>query len=259
MSQAVTCRPVRVPALPKVADEAGGEISIPSGLGSSISSRSADSAEFALGSGSTLAAVGETRRAVAWVKDDPFGVEFAEIALAPQRVAAEGVAIAAGPIPYRLDYMLETAPGYLTSRLWVTSRGEGWGRTLDLRRDASGIWTATAHEEGRVDLPPAGGDPATLKGALDCDLGLSPVTNLMPILRHKLLTGGHPVELTMAWVSVPDLSVRGDGQRYASLRTAADHRVIRYEASDGTFAADITLDSDGIVIDYPGIARRLQR
>jgi uncharacterized protein len=241
-----------------VADKAGGEISIPSGLRSSISSRSADSAEFALGSGSTLAAVGETRRAVAWVKDDPFGVEFAEIALAPQHVAAEGVAIAAGPIPYRLDYMLETAPGYLTSRLWVTSRGEGWGRTLDLRRDASGIWTATADEEGRVDLPPAGGDPATLKGALDCDLGLSPVTNLMPILRHKLLTGGHPVELTMAWVSVPDLSVRGDGQRYASLRTAADHHVIRYEASDGTFAADITLDSDGIVIDY-GIARRLQR
>jgi hypothetical protein len=35
--------------------------------------------------------------------------------------------------------------------------------------------------------------------------------------------------------------------------------VIHYEASDRTFAADITLDSDGIVVDYPGIARRLQR
>jgi hypothetical protein len=34
--------------------------------------------------------------------------------------------------------------------------------------------------------------------------------------------------------------------------------VIRYEASDGTFVSDITLDSDGIVFDYPGIARRLQ-
>jgi hypothetical protein len=32
------------------------------------------------------------------------------------------------------------------------------------------------------------------------------------------------------------------------------HRVIRYESIDGTFAADITLDSTGIVIDYPGIA-----
>jgi uncharacterized protein len=50
--------------------------------------------------------------------------------------------------------------------------------------------------------------------------------------------------------------VRADSQRYASL---TEGRVIRYEASDGTLAADITLDSDGIVIDYPGIARRLLR
>jgi hypothetical protein len=199
------------------------------------------------------------RRAVAWVKDDPFGVEFAEVALGPQQVSAEGVAIAAGPIPYRLDYTLETVAGYVTSRLCVTSRGERWLRTLDLRRDASVVWTAAAEEKGRVDLPPAGGDAATLMGALDCDLGLSPVTNLMPILRHELLAGGGPVavELTMAWVSVPDLSVRADGQRYASVGTASDLRV-RYEAVDGTFAADITLDSDGLVIDYPGIARRLQ-
>ena len=203
--------------------------------------------------------VDETRRAVVWVKDDPFGVEFAEIRLGAEQVAAEGVAVAAGPIPYRLDYTLETRPGYLTSRLWVTSRGEGWRRTLDLRRGGSGVWTATACEEGEVDLPASGGDPATLTGAVDCDLGLSPVTNLMPILRHKLLSGGNPVELTMAWVSIPDLSVRADGQRYASLRTDSDHRLIRYEASDGSFAADITLDSDGIVVDYPGIARRLQR
>jgi uncharacterized protein len=154
------------------------------------------------------------------------------------------------------DYVLETAAGYLTSRLRVTSRGEGWRRTLDLRRDDSGVWTAAAVEEGGVDLPPPGGDPATFGEALDCDLGLSPVTNLMPILRHRLLAGGEPVELTTAWVSVPDLSVRADSQRYASL---TEGRVIRYEASDGTFAADITLDSDGIVIDYPGIARRLLR
>jgi hypothetical protein len=199
------------------------------------------------------------KRAVAWAKDDPFGVEFADIVLETESVSAAGVAIAARPIPYRLDYVLETAPVYVTSRLWVTSRGEGWRRTLDLRRDASGVWTAAAEEEGSVDLPPPGGDTETLTAALDCDLGLSPVTNLMPILRHGLLEGGDRVELTTAWVSVPDLSVRADGQRYASVRTASDTRVVRYESSDGTFAADITLDSDGIVIDYPGIARRLRR
>lgn len=197
------------------------------------------------------------KRALAWVKDDPFGVEFADIDLAPRQLTAEGVAIAAAPVPYRLDYALETAPGFLTVRLQVRSRGDGWSRTLDLRRDPAGRWSVDVEEHGHVDLPAPGGDPATFAAALDCDLGLSPVTNLMPVLRNDLLSGGGPLEHTVAWVSVPDLGVQADGQRYTFLRAEQDQRVIRYEATDGTFASDITLDLDGIVIDYPGIARRL--
>ena len=200
----------------------------------------------------------EVRRAVAWVKDDPFGVEFAEIEIRRDHFQAQGVAVGSTPLPYRLDYELETATDFITSRLRVTSRGEAWRRDLDLRRDAHGAWSIAADQEGQIDLPPAGGDPATLTGALDCDLGLSPVTNMMPILRHGLLDGGVPIELTMAWVAVPALAVQADGQRYRHLRSTADHHVIRYEAVDGSFAADITVDADAVVIDYPGIARRLE-
>jgi uncharacterized protein len=196
-------------------------------------------------------------RAIAWIKDDPFGVEFAEVQLEPERLAAKGVAIGTSPVPYRLDYELETEVGFVTSRLLVTSSGQGWRRTLDLRRATAGAWKILADEEGEADLPSGGGDPSALEGALDCDLGLSPVTNLMPVLRHGLLAGGGPVELITAWVSVPDLSVRPDGQRYSFLRAGADHKVLRYEATDGTFAAEITVDRDGLVLDYPGIARRL--
>ena len=190
------------------------------------------------------------------MKEDPFGVEFAEIALSPQQLRAEGIAIGFEPIPYRLEYTLQTASDFVTSRLLVNSRGEGWRRTLELRRDEGGDWSITGKQEGRVDLPPAGGDPSTLKDALDCDLGLSPTTNLMPILRHGLLSGGGPVELTAAWVSVPDLGVRADGQRYTFVRGDPEYSVIRFEAIDGTFESDITVDTEGIVIDYPGIARR---
>jgi hypothetical protein len=191
------------------------------------------------------------------VKDDPFGVEFAEIALVPERLSAKGVAIGVDPILYRLDYALETEVGFVTSRLRASSTGQGWRRTLELRRHTEGAWSVNADEEGDVDLPAAGGDPTALSGALDCDLALSPVTNLMPVLRHDLLSGGGAIELTMAWVSVPDLSVQADGQRYSFVRADRDSCVIRYEATDGTFAADITLDPEGIVIDFPGIARRL--
>jgi hypothetical protein len=203
------------------------------------------------------ARIPETRRAVAWVKDDPFGVEFAEIEIWRDNLRAQGVAVGSAPLPYRLDYELETATDFVTSRLRVTSRGEGWRRDLDLRRDAADAWSIAADEEGQLDLPPPGGDTARLTGALDCDLGLSPVTNMMPILRHGLRYGGGPIELTMAWVAVPALAVQADGQRYRHLRSAADHHVVRYEATDGSFAADITVDADAVVVDYPGIARRL--
>ena len=201
--------------------------------------------------------MGGQSRAVGWVKDDPFGVEFAEISLASDRLSATGVAVGTSPVAYRLDYELETTAGFVTSRLRVWSRGQGWHRALELRRDATGRWELEAEQEGELDLPASGGDPAALADALDCDLGLSPVTNLMPILRHNLLSGGGPVELTAAWVSVPDLRVRADGQRYSHLRSGPSHHLLRYEATDGSFSAEITVDSVGIVVDYPSIARQL--
>jgi uncharacterized protein len=199
----------------------------------------------------------ERRRATAWVKDEPFAVEFAEIDIAEEHLTATGVAIGIGPVPYRLDYELETTKGFVTERLRATSRGEGWRRDLDLRREADGSWTVAADQDGHLELPPAGGGTAGLANALDCDLGLSPVTNMMPILRHGLVDGGGPIDFTMAWVAVPALAVQADGQRYRHIRSAADHSVIRYEATDGSFAADIIVDLDAVVVDYPSIARRL--
>jgi hypothetical protein len=201
--------------------------------------------------------LGETRRATAWVKDDPFGIEFAEIGIARERLTATGVAVGIAPVPYRLDYELETKAAFVTARLRVTTRGAGWRRELELERADDGVWSIDGRAVGDVDLPPAGGPAAPLSRALDCDLELSPVTNAMPILRHGLLDGGGPVELTTAWVAVPALSVRADGQRYRHVGSAADRRVVRFEAVDGSFAADIVLDADAVVIEYPGIARRL--
>jgi hypothetical protein len=192
-------------------------------------------------------------RVAVWTKEKRAGYEFAEVTLEPDRLSARGVAIGGDPVAYRLDYVLETGPGFVTTRLDVSSRGAGWSRRLVLRRDGAGAWTVDAETEGNPELPAAGGDAAALAGALDCDLGLSPVTNLMPIMRHELLSAPGQVELTMAWVSVPDLAVELDGQRY----TGAGQNRVRYDALDGRFSATITLDDDGLVADYPGVARRI--
>jgi uncharacterized protein len=185
--------------------------------------------------------VTERLRAVAWTKNDPPGMELAEVRLANGLLAASGISIGSDPIPYRLDYSLVAHEGFVTAGLRVEARGEGLHETLDLWRSDEGRWNVGGESRPELD------------GALDCDLGLSPVTNSMPVLRHGLLEASQPVELLMAWVAVPDLTVHASRQRYSGLGGGR----VRFESLDDSFTADITFDEDGLVLDYPGIARRL--
>jgi hypothetical protein len=206
------------------------------------------------------------RRGIGWQKERQLGgAEWADVVLRADRLSATGTAIGATPIPYRLDYELDTGPGFVTRRLRVRSHGNGWRRHLDLRRANDGTWSADATLTGEpVELPAtAFADPgasaatiASLVGALDCDLGECPLTNTMPVLRHGLLRRSEPIDLVMAWVSVPDLSVRRSDQRYTFLEAdAGGGALIRYES--GAFRADVRFDPDGLVVDYPGLGRRL--
>jgi hypothetical protein len=96
---------------------------------------------------------------------------------------------------------------------------------------------------------------SALDDALDCDLALSPLTNTMPVLRHGLLDRGRPVELLMAWVSVPDLAVIPSRQRYDHRRRRGRFSIVRYESESRDFAADLKFDQDGICVEYPRIGR----
>lgn len=192
-----------------------------------------------------------SNRSIVWVKDA--GAELAEVGLAADHLSANGSAIGGDPMPYRLEYVLTTTVGWVTSSLRVRAWGTGWARSLELHRDGSGDWHIDCDSSGSVDLPPCGGDASALTGALDCDLGLSPLTNTMPVLRHAMLDGGEPVEFLMAWVSVPDLRVIPNQQLYTPLPHDGEHPRINY--SSGDFTSDLTFDKDGVVLDYPQIAR----
>ena len=183
------------------------------------------------------------RRSIVWVKDDPVGAEYAAITISREGLTASGTAIGTSPSGYRLDYKLETGSRFVTRRLSVTARGEGWRRRLDLTRLRSGRWVCAGITS----------DMTALAGALDCDLALSPLTNTMPVLRHGLLEGGGALEFLMAWVSVPDLQVIPSVQRYRFLRRSGRFSIIRYESESRDFVAELTFDSDGVCLNYPGI------
>jgi uncharacterized protein len=190
-----------------------------------------------------------------WAGTDAWRAETAHVRLEGDRLAASGVQLGVDPLPYRLDYLLETGPAWATRVLEVSSVGSGWRRSARLERDDDGRWTYHSGGTGDVDLPEPTCDPAALGGALDCDLGLSPLTNAMPLLRSRLHREPGAVEFTMAWMSVPDLAVVASVQRYEHLRTEAGGAVVRF--TSGSFTADLTVDADGFVIDYPELGRRV--
>jgi uncharacterized protein len=193
-----------------------------------------------------------------WSKEDPFlGAELADVTVGNGGLSARGSAIGTNPFPYRLRFELTTVDQFVTSVLGVRTEGKDWSRRLELRRAPDGSWSFEAESEGAADLPAPGGDVEPLAGALDCDLGLSPLTNSMPILRHGLHEDGGPVDFLMAWVSVPDLAVHPSRQRYTFLRRESEARIVRYESRGGNFVADLRVDADGLVMDYPKLARRI--
>ena len=190
------------------------------------------------------------RQTILWRGLDRWRAEYCDVSLYADRLLARGTQIGLDPLPYKLEYGLDTAIGFDTARLTVDSQGEGWSRRLDLVRDDDGGWHVSADATGVAALAPPGGKPDTVAGAIDCDLAFSPLTNTMPILRERLLEGGGPVDLTMAWVSVPELQVHRSEQRYEPI----DERRVRFVSLDSDFTAELELDEDGLVVRYPRLA-----
>lgn len=203
-------------------------------------------------------------RHVEWVGDeDPQRLEAAVLTLAPDRLDALGTS---RTTDYVTSWALETGPDWVTSRLSVSVAGRGFTRWLVLTRSTHGTWATETYAHGDVRyhgerMPdPGAAHPEALEDALDCDLALCPVTNTMPILRLRAREGLAETELTMAWVDLPSLAVIPSRQAYSAAKPydpASGHSVVRYRSVGDTFMADLTVDEDGIVIDYPRLARRI--
>ncbi|UZX05647.1 putative glycolipid-binding domain-containing protein [Arthrobacter sp. CDRTa11] len=216
-------------------------------------------------------------RDYAWQgEDDPGRLDTATVIFGPDRLQAHGTSRTDW---YALSWVLETGDDWVTRRLAATVHGHGWSRQLELELSDDGAWSSRASasgsgasggvrsEEGGLAvaaMPPPGIDnPDELRDALDCDLGLCPMTNTMPILRLNLLGQGMRGQgasegetmLTMAWVEVPSLRVFPSRQRYSS--SLASVGTVRFSSESRDFTAELTTDQHGVVTLYPGLARLL--
>jgi|SRR5215813_4386298 len=94
----------------------------------------------------------------------------------------------------------------------------------------------------------------TVDGCIDIDLGWSPSTNTLPIRRLQLDIGQSSGSIVAAWVRFPDLILEPLPQKY--LRVSDQQ--YRYSSRGGAFVAEISVDDQGLILDYEGLWRRVE-
>ena len=173
------------------------------------------------------------------------GLESARLVEDAEGVRAESVAIGlAGATAYTVRYALRCDAGWRVRTLEAWTLGEG-GRALALNSDGRGRWTG-----------PDGTHQPALDGCFDVDLSSTVLANTLPIRRLAMVPGWSE-EIGVVYVSVPDLAVSVARQRYTCLTWGREGGRYRYEGLGTGFSAELALDGDGLVVDYPRLARRV--
>ena len=148
-------------------------------------------------------------------------------------VAEEGQAL-------HMEYMICCDDHWRTETAHIVQSWHGEVRRLSLRQDSPGRWS----RDGMVD--------ETLDGCTDIDLGLSPITNTLPIRRLGLAVGD-TAEIKAAWVLFPALEVKAARQTYEREREQS----YIYRSVTSGFRARLDVDDEGFTREYEGIWTRI--
>jgi hypothetical protein len=144
--------------------------------------------------------------------------------------------------PFRLTYRLIWDELWRVREAELVVTTESFNRSLFLKTDGRGHWR---HADGPA-IP-------ELDGCIDVDIWPTPFTNSFPIWREPMAVGERR-EFRMAWIFAPDLTVHPQPQAYTRLA----ERLYVFENLDGSgFRAELPVDEDGIVLDYPNLFRRV--
>lgn len=185
-------------------------------------------------------------RAYAWRRVDlDDGMGWGAIRPSPAGLEAHGHEIAAERSrSWSVTFAVRLGPDWRTLAAWARVQDGDGEREVRLDRDARDAWRVNGNPTPQLD------------GCLDVDVAATPLTNTFPIRRLMLPVGGSR-DISAAWIRVPQLDVRRLDQRYTRLE--AEEGVDRYEyrslLSDRAWS--LTVDPDGVVIDYAGFAHRV--
>jgi hypothetical protein len=111
------------------------------------------------------------------------------------------------------------------------------GHQLKMHSDGLGYWTNENGEEIE-----------NVRGCIDIDFRATPFSNTFPIRRLHLAVGESSA-IEVVYINAPDLKITKEHQIYTRLN---DHEW-KFEQPSADFEAVVTIDSDGLVVSYPGL------
>jgi hypothetical protein len=187
---------------------------------------------------------------LAWAGMDGLRLEAARVVLGGRSMRASGSLVSArqdGAEAYSASYSLATDEIGVVQRLTVRIIRAPGEQYVSLTRSEEGIWLVDRVDQG------AGTVRTHFGGALDVDLAFCTLFNALPVRRLGLHRAPQQHDLPIVFVSLPGLEVSCERQTYRTV-VVGETTVVSF-ASD-LFEAELMVDADGLVLEYPGLARR---
>ncbi|OBH14301.1 hypothetical protein A5692_04060 [Mycobacterium sp. E342] len=181
-----------------------------------------------------------------WRAQDVSRMESVRIQVSGKRIKANGRIVAAATATnpaFGAYYDLQTDETGATKRLGMTVTLAERERVISIARDEENMWLVTDHQGERR---------AGYNGALDCDVVFSPFFNALPIRRLGLHERADSVTLPVVYVNLPDMSITADLVSYTS-SGGLDGIKLRSPVADTV----VSVDEEGFIVDYPGLAERI--
>lgn len=185
-------------------------------------------------------------RTLFWAPWDGPGLEHLRLRSADIGYVATGTVLGlADGRPFRLQYKIKCDADWRPRKVLLDCLGPEGSRERLLRATGNGQW-----KDDRGEILTA------LDGCHDVDITVTPFTNTLAVRRLKLRQA-QPADIRVLYVTVPDLQIGAVTQRYTCLEQREDGMTVRYEQPAIDFTAELPLDADGLVHDYPGLFRRV--
>jgi uncharacterized protein len=172
-------------------------------------------------------------------------MESVRVQLSGNRIKAYGRIVAAATAShpaFSASYDLVTDESGCTKRLSMTVTLAERERQLSIARDEENMWLVQDHT--------GQSKRSAFDGACDVDVIFSPFFNALPIRRNGLYQRSDSISCPVVYVRLPEVSVESAVISYSS---ADDGIKLHSPVAETT----ISVDSDGFIVDYPGLAERI--